>query len=105
MKMKKKSKNCQKIVKKLSGSCRKVVKKLSKSCQKEVKKMSKSSQSCQKNFKFFVAEELEEEEEEEDNWYSLDQVPSTSHLVKREILCFNWIPVTELLYILEFPPH
>jgi hypothetical protein len=24
----------------------------------------------------------EEEEEEEDNWYSLNQVPTTSHLVK-----------------------
>jgi hypothetical protein len=29
-------------------------------------------------------EEEEEEEEEEDNWYSLDQVPTTSHLVKTE---------------------
>jgi hypothetical protein len=26
----------------------------------------------------------EEEEEEEDNWYSLDQVLTTSHLVKRD---------------------
>jgi hypothetical protein len=28
--------------------------------------------------------ELEFEWEEEDNWYSLDQVPTTSHLVKTE---------------------
>ena len=27
-------------------------------------------------------DEEEEEEEREDNWYSLDQVPTTSHLVK-----------------------
>jgi hypothetical protein len=27
---------------------------------------------------------LEWEWEEEDNWYSLDQVPTTSHLVKRD---------------------
>jgi hypothetical protein len=28
-----------------------------------------------------LEEEEEEEEEEEDNWYSLEQVPTTSHLV------------------------
>jgi hypothetical protein len=28
--------------------------------------------------------EWEWEWEEEDNWYSLDQVPTTSHLVKRQ---------------------
>jgi hypothetical protein len=30
--------------------------------------------------------EWEWEWEEEDNWYSLDQVPTTSHLVKTRIL-------------------
>jgi hypothetical protein len=29
-------------------------------------------------------EEEEEDEEEEDKWYVLDQVPTTSHLVKRD---------------------
>jgi hypothetical protein len=28
--------------------------------------------------------EEELEEEDEDNWYSIDQVPTTSHLVKTE---------------------
>jgi hypothetical protein len=63
------------LSKKLSKSCQKVVKK----CQKVVKKPQKNESSGEE------LEELEEEEEEEkeEDWYSLDQVPTTSHLVKR----------------------
>jgi hypothetical protein len=32
-------------------------------------------------------EEEEEDEEEEDKWYVLDQVPTTSHLVTKQVLC------------------
>jgi hypothetical protein len=37
--------------------------------------------------------EWEWEWEEEDNWYSLDQVPTTSHLVKTENkhICFIFL--------------
>jgi hypothetical protein len=32
-------------------------------------------------------EEEKEEEEEEEDWYSLDQMPITSHLLKSEWIC------------------
>jgi hypothetical protein len=55
---------------------KKVVKIFSKSCQKVLSHLVKNKKSESSG------EEEEEEEEEEDNWYSLDQVPTTSHLVK-----------------------
>jgi hypothetical protein len=73
------STSCQQVVNKLSTSCQKVVKvikKLSQIALHLVKSSIKKSQSS--------VEEEEEEEEEEDNWYSLDQVPTTSQLVKTD---------------------
>jgi RNA processing factor Prp31 len=87
-------KSCQKDVKKMSKNCQKVVKKLSKSvqksCQKVVKKFSKKLSKSYEKFRLAwykpkkseLSREKEEEEEEDDNWYSLDQVRTTSHLVK-----------------------
>jgi hypothetical protein len=50
---------------------------MSKKCQKVIKVVKKivATNNSQNKVE-------EEEEEEEDNWYSLDQVPTTSHLVK-----------------------
>jgi dsDNA-specific endonuclease/ATPase MutS2 len=83
--VKKCSKFFQKVVKKLSKCCQKVVKKLSKSCQKVIKKLSRSYQKNVKvvNFfsKFKTSREDNDEEEEED-WLLLDQVSTSSHLVK-----------------------
>jgi hypothetical protein len=68
---KKLSKNCQKVTKKLSKSCQKVV---TKSCHKKLSKVVKKS--CSIVEKGWKMEEAQRK---------LDQVATSSHLVKNEI--------------------
>jgi predicted PurR-regulated permease PerM len=80
----------KKKVKILSKSCQKVVKKMSKSCQKVVKKVKKLSKNLSNFFsKMFLnffcqlfALLSGEKEEEEEDWWLLDQVATSSHLLK-----------------------
>jgi hypothetical protein len=67
-----------KAVKELLKSCNQVGKKLSKSCrksknQKKVNRPENKNENKNKNGN---------KNGIEDNWYSLDQVPTTSHLIK-----------------------
>jgi hypothetical protein len=73
------SKSCQKVVKKISKSSQKIVKKLLKILS-HLGKKTKMNRPENKNKK--KKKKKKKKEEEEDNWYSLDQVPTTSHLVK-----------------------
>jgi hypothetical protein len=92
------SKSYQKVVKKLSNKCQKSCR----SCQKIINKLSKKCPKiCQKLCNFFFVKKLskmfvknlsiicpfaqivrEEGEEEEEDWWLLDQVATSSHLVK-----------------------
>jgi hypothetical protein len=94
------SKGCQKI----SKSCQKMTKKnwqkVGKSCQKNVKNLSKNVKICQnqsnicpkicqkcfskicQKFAILLRLSWEEEEEEEEDWWLLDQLATSSHLVK-----------------------
>jgi hypothetical protein len=78
----KNSKNCQKVVKKSSKSCQKVIKKLSKSCQRNVKVVKKLAK-----FKTSGEDDDDDDEEEEEDWWLLDQVATSSHLVKTDRAC------------------
>jgi hypothetical protein len=87
------SKSCQKNVKKLSKSRQKVVKKY----QKVVKKLSKNLSGEEEEVE---EEEGEEEEgEEEEDWWLLDQVATSSHLVTRGV---NKIPYVSKRHVLGY---